>query len=66
MARIVGIVIGVGILVAAFLAYQESAAGWSAGHEDLGFWWAVIAAFLAISGGSAVVGSWLHTRSSGR
>lgn len=66
MARITGIVIGIGILAAAFLALRSSMAGWDAGHSDLGFWWAVIAAFLAISGGSAVVGTWLHTRSSRR
>lgn len=66
MARITGIVIGIGILVAAFLAFRSSMAGWEAGHADLGFWWTVIAVFLAISGGSAVVGTWIHTRASRR
>lgn len=66
MARITGIVIGIGILVAAFFAFRSSAAGWSAGHADLGFWWGVIAVLLTLSGGSAVVGSWIHTRPSRR
>lgn len=64
MARITGIVIGIGILLAAFAAFRSSWAGWDAGHSDLGFWWAVIAVLLALSGGSAIVGSWIHTRRS--
>lgn len=61
-----GMLIGLFYLFIAWGAYRRSAAGWEQGHSDLGFWWAVIAAFLAISGGSAVVGTWIHTRSSPR
>lgn len=62
MARIFGI--GVGLVWAgfAFYAFQQSSAGWAQGHTDIGFWWAVIGAFLAIASVGAVVGTLIHTR----
>ena len=62
MSRILGMSAGVGILVLAGFAWGASVAGWSAGHSDIGFWWAVIATFLTIAGVSAVIGTWLHTQ----
>ena len=50
----------------AFGALQTAGAGWSSGFSDLGFWWTVIAAILAIAGVSAMVGTWIHTRPSER
>lgn len=64
MARIMGIGIGVVWLGLAFAAFQRSQAGWDAGFSDVGFWWAVITAFLTIAALSAIVGTWLHTGSS--
>lgn len=66
MSRIFGFVIGLLWLVLAFLALRNSLAGWSAGASDLGFWWAVIAVFLTIAAGAAVVGTLIHTRTGER
>lgn len=62
MKRIVGMGIGVVYLGIAFLAFQHGSAGWDAGHADIGFWWTVIAALLAIAGLGALVGTWIHTQ----
>ncbi|MCH7890006.1 MAG: hypothetical protein IH921_00745 [Gemmatimonadetes bacterium] len=62
MTRVLGIMAGVGILVLAGFAWDDSATGWSAGHSDIGFWWAVIATFLTIAGLGAMIGTWLHTQ----
>lgn len=62
MTRVIGIAIGIGILFLSFLAFQTSSTGWSTGHSDMGFWWGVIATFLAIAGLGAVVGTFIHTR----
>jgi len=62
MTRVLGIMAGVGILVLAGFAWGDSVAGWSAGHSDIGFWWAVIATFLTTAGVGAMVGTWLHTQ----
>ncbi len=62
MARIVGILVAVFYAVVALLAFRQSASGWSGGHADLGFWWAVIGGFLAIAGLGALIGTLLHTR----
>jgi mono/diheme cytochrome c family protein len=59
-----GMGVGVMWLGMAFGAYRNSSAGWAAGHSDLGFWWAVIGAFLAIAGLGAFIGTWIHTRTS--
>lgn len=62
LKRAVGVLIGALYFVVAGLAYRISMEGWNAGHADVGFWWGVIAALLAIAGASAVIGAWLHTR----
>lgn len=62
MPRIFGFVVGLAWLVLAFLAFRRSAAGWAMDAADLGFWWAVIAAFLTVAAGVAIVGTVLHTR----
>ena len=62
MTRILGFAVGLVWLVFVFVAFSRSAAGWSAGQTDIGFWWAVIGSFLAIASGAALVGTWLHTR----
>lgn len=62
MKRIIGFVIGVVWLFMAFLAFRQSAGGWSEGHSDLGFWWGVIGALLTIAALGALVGTWIHTR----
>lgn len=66
MSRIFGFAIGLVWLVFAFLAFRRSAQGWAMDASDLGFWWAVIGAFLAIAAGAAVVGTILHTRTGER
>ena len=62
MKRIVGIGIGIVYLGISALTLRTAAVGWQAGHSDLGFWWSVIAALLAIAGLGAVIGTWIHTR----
>jgi hypothetical protein len=62
MKRIIGIAIGIFYGVLAGLAYAQSGGGWTAGHADLGFWWAVIGTFLGIAGLGALFGTWIHTR----
>ena len=62
MTRALGMTAGLGILVLAGFAWGDSAAGWSAGHSDIGFWWGVIATFLSIAGIATVIGTWLHTQ----
>jgi uncharacterized protein YneF (UPF0154 family) len=64
MKLVVGILIGLLYLFISSRALQESSAGWNAGNSDLGFWWAVIASLLAIAGLGAIIGTWIHTRSS--
>ncbi len=64
MNRVLGMMAGFGILVLAGFAYGDSSAGWTAGHSDIGFWWAVIAVLLTIAGLGAVIGTWIHTQSS--
>ncbi len=60
MFRILGFAVGAIWLLFAFIALQNSLSGWSEGHADLGFWWAVITAFLAIAGTAALVGTFRH------
>lgn len=64
MKLIVGIAIGVLYLVLATLAFNVSAGSWEAGHADLGFWWSVVGALLAIAALGAVGGTWIHTQPS--
>lgn len=61
MARIFGFLVGIVWIGLAFGAFRRSMAGWDAGQSDIGFWWAVIAAFLAIAAAGALVGTVLHT-----
>ena len=60
--RAFGMGVGLAWLGMAFAAYRSASAGWDAGHSDLGFWWTVIAALLAIAGISALIGTWIHTQ----
>jgi hypothetical protein len=60
MGKLVGLAVGLGWAGFAFLAYRNSAAGWAEGHSDIGFWWSVIAAFLAIAATVALVGTARH------
>jgi hypothetical protein len=57
MSRVFGFVIGAIWIVFSLLAFRNSALGWSEGHADLGFWWAVIAVLLAVAAGVALVGT---------
>jgi len=62
MKLLVGLLIGALYLALSFLAFRQSSGGWTAGHSDLGLWWAVVAGLLALAGLGAIVGSWIHTR----
>jgi hypothetical protein len=62
MKRIIGMTIGVVWLGFTYGAFRNSSAGWAAGHADLGFWWAVIGAFLGIAALGAIIGTWIHTQ----
>lgn len=66
MKLAIGIHIGLFYLFLGYLAYLESSQGWTAGHSDLGFWWAVIAGLLGIAGLGAAIGTWRHVRMSRR
>jgi len=66
MARIFAVAVGLVWAGFAYYAFSRSADGWGTGQPDVGFWWTVIAAFLTIAAGAAVVGTWLHTRSGER
>ena len=63
MKRILGMGVGVVYLGIAFGAYRNAGAGWASGYPDLGFWWTVIATLLGIAGLGALIGTWIHTRS---
>ncbi|HCK90148.1 MAG TPA: hypothetical protein DHW54_03135 [Gemmatimonadetes bacterium] len=62
--KLAGMGVGVIWLGMAFGAYQNSRAGWETGYADLGFWWAIIGGLLAIAGLGALIGTWIHTRTS--
>jgi hypothetical protein len=62
MSRLLGFAVGIVWLVFVFVTFRRSAEGWAAGNSDIGFWWAVIAGFLTIASGAALVGTWIHTR----
>jgi hypothetical protein len=64
MKLFIGLSLGVFYAVLVTLAFGASSRGWQAGHSDLGFWWAVIGALLAVAGTGAVLGTWLHARPS--
>lgn len=62
MKRIIGFVIGVLWLGLAYLALRRALGGWEQGWNDVGLWWAIIAALLGIAALGALIGTWLHTR----
>ena len=64
MKLLIGILIGVFYAVLSGLAFRTSSGGWTAGHADLGVWWAVIGTLLGIAGLGALLGTWVHTRPS--
>jgi hypothetical protein len=64
MKRILGIGVGLVYFVIAYGAFARARSGWSTGHSDIGFWWTVIASFLAIAALSAIAGTLIHTRES--
>ena len=64
MSRILGFAVGLVWLVFVFIAFRNSMDGWNAGNSDIGFWWAVIGTFLTLASGSALVGTFIHTRHS--
>ena len=61
MTRIAGILIGIVWLGLAFLAFQRARNGWALGYSDVGVWWTIIASFLGIAAGGAIVGTLIHT-----
>jgi hypothetical protein len=65
MRMILGIAMGVLLAVLSWLAFGTSRGGWAAGHDDLGFWWAIIGTLLGLAALSALVGTWIHTRPRG-
>ncbi len=64
MKRILGMGVGVLYLGLAFGALSKAGAGWDTGYNDLGFWWTVVAAILAIAAVGALAGTWIHTQPS--
>jgi len=65
MKRVIGMVLGVGYLGLVGYSYSMAQAGWDAGHSDVGFWFTVIAGFLAIAAVALFVGTWIHTQPDG-
>lgn len=63
MARIFGFLVGILWIGFTVGAARRSLAGWDAGQTDIGFWWAVIAAFLGLAAATALVGTVIHTGS---
>jgi hypothetical protein len=61
--KLIGYLIGIVWLGLAYGAFRTSSAGWSQGHSDIGFWWAVIGTLLAIAALGAMVGTAVHSRS---
>jgi hypothetical protein len=60
--KFIGYLVGMVWFGLAFGAYRTSSAGWAEGHSDIGFWWGVIAALLAIAALSSLVGTTIHLR----
>jgi len=57
MSRIFGFAVGVIWLLFTLMAVRAASISWSADQPDAGFWYAVIAAFLAIAMMVAVIGT---------
>ena len=60
LGRNFGFVVGAVWLLFAAVALLNSLSGWTDGSADLGFWWGVIAALLAIAATVALVGTARH------
>lgn len=60
MKQYAGLIIGVVYLLIAMGAFKTGMDGWGAGHSDLGVWWSVIGALLAMAGIGAILGTWVH------
>jgi hypothetical protein len=60
MSRIFGFAVGVIWLLFTLMAVRAASISWSADQPDAGFWYAVIAAFLAIAMMVAVIGTLRH------
>lgn len=65
MTKALGFLAGLVLLSLAAGAARTASLGWGGGHTDVGFWWTVIAGFLAIAGLGALVGTIIHTRRTG-
>ncbi len=65
MKKALGVLAGFVLLALAARAFQTAWTGWSGGHGDVAFWWAVITCFLAAAGLGAVVGTLIHSREAG-
>lgn len=63
MTKLAGLAVGIVWIGFAFVSYRNSSAGWAEGYSDIGFWWSVIAAFLAIAATVALVGTVRHRHS---
>jgi hypothetical protein len=57
MSKIFGFAVGAVWVVFTVFAMRYSAAGWSTGYPDQGFWWGVVAALLAIASTVAFAGT---------
>lgn len=57
MSKIFGFAVGAIWVVFVIVAVRNSAQGWATGYPDLGFWWAIVAAFLSIAATVAFVGT---------
>jgi uncharacterized membrane protein YsdA (DUF1294 family) len=60
MSRIFGFVIGVVLLVFAFMAFGARSAGVEAGQPDVTFWWTVILLGYAGAALAAILGTLRH------
>ena len=65
MKKALGFFAGLVLLTLAAGAARTAFLGWGGGHTDVGFWWTVIAGFLAIAALGALVGTAIHTRNTG-
>ena len=65
MKKALGFLAGLGLLALAAGAARTAFLGWGGGHADVGFWWTVIASFLAIAAFGALVGTAIHSRKTG-
>jgi len=62
LKRIIGITIGFGLAVLAFISLNRAFEGRGMGYTDIFVWWSVIGTFLTLASASAIIGSIIHTR----